>query len=46
MVKETGSYNLPVIGIAAMVAISAVLFAFLNPDRPLVSDESNTLSST
>jgi len=39
VVKATGNYNLPVLGIAVMVAISALLFAWINPDRPLVSDE-------
>ena len=43
-VKETGNYNLPVLGIAAGVAISALLFAWLRPDRPLVPDESDPSS--
>ena len=39
VVKETGNYNLPVLGIAVMVFISALLFACLNPDRPIVPEE-------
>lgn len=45
VVKTTGNYNLPVLGIAAMVFVSAVLFAFINPDRPIVPDDNGPLSS-
>jgi MFS family permease len=41
VVKETGNYNLPVLGIAVMVAISALLFACINPNRRLVPNEND-----
>ena len=39
VVKETGSYNLPVLGIIVMVFISALLFTRIDPDRSIVPDE-------
>jgi MFS family permease len=36
LVQQSGNYNLPLYMIAAMLIISAVLFAFINPERPLV----------
>ena len=38
LVDATGSYNFPLYVIAAMLLISAALFAMLNPDRKLVED--------
>ncbi|MBQ8064994.1 MAG: MFS transporter [Prevotella sp.] len=36
LVQQSGNYNLPLYMIAAMLVVSAVLFAFINPERPLV----------
>ena len=36
VVESSGNYNLPLYMIAVMLIISAVLFAFINPEKPLV----------
>jgi MFS family permease len=36
LVEYSGNYNLPLYMIAVMLIISAVLFAFINPEKPLV----------
>lgn len=36
LVQQSGNYNLPLYMIAAMLVVSAVLFAFINPEKPLV----------
>ena len=36
LVEYSGNYNLPLYMIAVMLVISAVLFAFINPEKPLV----------
>ena len=38
LVQQSGNYNLPLYVIAAMLVVSAVLFAFINPEKPIVSD--------
>ena len=38
LVQSSGNYNLPLYMIAAMLIISAVLFAFINPAKPIISD--------
>ncbi len=35
LVQQSGNYNLPLYMIAAMLIISAVLFAFINPEKPI-----------
>ena len=37
LVQQSGNYNLPLYMIAAMLIVSAVLFAFINPEKPIVS---------
>lgn len=32
-------YNLPLYGIAGMLLLSAILFAFINPSKPIITDE-------
>ena len=39
LLKETGNYNLPLYMIAAMLLLSAALFAFINPAKPIVNEE-------
>jgi len=36
LVQQSGNYNLPLYMIAAMLIISAVLFAFINPEKPII----------
>ena len=36
LVEQSGNYNLPLYMIAVMLFISAVLFAFINPEKPIV----------
>ena len=38
LVQLSGNYNLPLYMIALMLIISAVLFAFINPSKPIVQD--------
>jgi nitrate/nitrite transporter NarK len=39
LVQTLGSYNAPLVVIAANVALAAVLFAFIDASKPLVADE-------
>jgi len=36
LVQQSGNYNLPLYMIALMLIISAILFAFINPEKPIV----------
>ena len=36
LVQSSGNYNLPLYVIALMLIVSAVLFVFINPERPIV----------
>lgn len=36
LVEQSGNYNLPLYQIAGMLLISALLFAFINPEKPIV----------
>jgi MFS family permease len=36
LVQDSGDYNLPLYMIAVMLIISAVLFAFINPEKPII----------
>ena len=36
LVQQSGNYNLPLYMISAMLIVSAVLFAFINPTKPIV----------
>ena len=38
LVQSSGNYNLPLYMIAGMLIISAVLFAFINPTKPIVEE--------
>jgi len=38
LVQQSGNYNLPLYMIAVMLIVSAVLFAFINPEKPIISD--------
>ena len=38
LVQQSGNYNLPLYMIAAMLVVSAVLFAFINPEKPIVKE--------
>ncbi len=38
LVQQSGNYNLPLYMIAVMLVISAVLFAFINPEKPIVKE--------
>lgn len=38
LVESSGNYNLPLYMIAGMLIISAVLFSFINPTKPIVED--------
>ncbi|MBR1548085.1 MAG: MFS transporter [Prevotella sp.] len=42
LVQQSGDYNLPLYMIAAMLIVSAVLFAFINPERPIVSEQTRS----
>lgn len=35
LVQQSGNYNLPLYMIAVMLIVSAVLFAFINPEKPM-----------
>ena len=37
LVESSGNYNLPLYMIAGMLLVSALLFAFINPEKPLIS---------
>ena len=39
LVQQSGNYNLPLYMIAVMLIVSAVLFAFINPEKPIISDK-------
>jgi predicted MFS family arabinose efflux permease len=36
LVEQSGNYNLPLYMIAVMLIISAALFAFINPEKPII----------
>ncbi len=36
MALQSGNYNLPLYMIAVMLIVSAVLFAFINPEKPII----------
>ena len=36
LVQDSGDYNLPLYMIAGMLIVSAVLFAFINPEKPII----------
>ena len=36
LLKATGNYDLPLYMIAAMLIVSAILFSFINPSKPIV----------
>ena len=38
LVQQSGNYNLPLYMIAVMLIISAVLFFFINPEKPIVGE--------
>ena len=39
LVQQSGNYNLPLYMIAVMLIVSAVLFVFINPEKPIVETE-------
>ena len=39
LVESSGNYNLPLYMIAGMLIISAILFTFINPTKPIVNEE-------
>ena len=39
LVQQSGNYNLPLYMICAMLIMSAVLFAFINPEKPILQEE-------
>ena len=39
LVESSGNYNLPLYMIAVMLIISAVLFAFINPEKPFIKEK-------
>ena len=39
LVQQSGNYNLPLYMIAVMLIVSAVLFAFINPEKTIISEE-------
>ena len=39
LVQQSGNYNLPLYMISAMLIMSAVLFAFINPEKPILQEE-------
>ena len=41
LVERSGDYNLPLYVIAAMLIISAILFSFINPEKPITSQPSD-----
>ncbi|MBP1540956.1 MAG: MFS transporter [Prevotella sp.] len=38
LVQQSGDYNLPLYMIAAMLIVSAVLFVFINPEKPIIKE--------
>lgn len=38
LVQQSGNYNLPLYMIAVMLLISALLFAFINPEKPITNE--------
>jgi nitrate/nitrite transporter NarK len=38
LVQASGNYNLPLYMIAGMLLISAVLFSFINPEKPIIEN--------
>ena len=38
LVQQSGNYNLPLYMIAVMLIVSAMLFAFINPEKAIISD--------
>jgi len=36
LVQQSGNYNLPLYMIAVMLIVSAILFAFINPEKPII----------
>lgn len=38
LVQQSGNYNLPLYLIAVMLLVSAVLFAFINPEKPIIRE--------
>jgi len=36
LVQQSGNYNLPLYMIAVMLVVSAALFAFINPEKPII----------
>jgi MFS family permease len=36
LVQQSGNYNLPLYMISAMLIVSAILFAFINPEKPIL----------
>ncbi len=38
LVQQSGNYNLPLYMIAGMLIVSALLFAFINPEKPIVKE--------
>ena len=39
LVQQSGNYNLPLYMIALMLVVSALLFAFINPEKPIIKEE-------
>ena len=39
LVQQSGNYNLPLYMIAVMLIVSAVLFAFINPEKPILREK-------
>ena len=39
LVQQSGNYNLPLYMIAVMLIVSAVLFAFINPEKPIIREK-------
>lgn len=46
LVRETGGYRAPLCVIAAMVMCSAILFSFIDPNRPVWSEDDESGSET
>ena len=39
LVQQSGNYNLPLYMIAVMLIVSAILFAFINPEKPIINEK-------
>ena len=39
LVQQSGNYNLPLYMIAVMLIVSAILFAFINPEKPIIREK-------